>query len=127
MLLRDHRGPTAAQVLFMASPAFSRSNQPYFSKPNSKNILMMILRSTPPSPFGRKVKLAASVLGLSKDIKVEGADTNNVNDSIRQQNPLGKIPTLVLDDGTTLFDSRVIIEYLDHIAGGGKVIPQESK
>jgi glutathione S-transferase len=42
---------------------------------------MMILRSTPPSPFGRKVKLAASVLGLSSDIKVEPADTNDTNDS----------------------------------------------
>ena len=88
---------------------------------------MMILRSTPPSPFGRKVRLAASVLGLSGDIKVEPADPNDANDSIRQQNPLGKIPTLVLEDGTTLFDSRVIVEYLDHRAGGGKIIPQESK
>jgi glutathione S-transferase len=87
---------------------------------------MMILRSTPPSPFGRKVRLAASVLGFAKDIKVEPADPNDINDSIRQQNPLGKIPTLVLEDGTTLFDSRVIIEYLDHRAGGGKIIPQES-
>ena len=88
---------------------------------------MMILRSTPPSPFGRKVKLAASVLGLSGDIKVEPADPNDANDSIRQQNALGKIPTLVLDDGTTLFDSRVIVEYLDHRAGGGKIIPQDPK
>ena len=88
---------------------------------------MMILRSTPPSPFGRKVRLAASVLGISGDIKVEPADPNDANDSIRQQNALGKIPTLVLEDGTTLFDSRVIVEYLDHRAGGGKIIPQESK
>lgn len=88
---------------------------------------MMILRSTPPSPFGRKVRLAASVLGLSSDIKVQPADPNDANDSIRQQNALGKIPTLVLEDGTTLFDSRVIVEYLDHRAGGGKIIPQESK
>ena len=88
---------------------------------------MMILRSTPPSPFGRKVKLAASVLGLSGDIKVEPADLNDANDSIRQQNALGKIPTLVLEDGTTLFDSRVIVEYLDHRAGGGKIVPQEPK
>ena len=88
---------------------------------------MMILRSTPPSPFGRKVKLAASVLGLSGDIKVEPADTNDANDSLCQQNALGKIPTLVLEDGTTLFDSRVIVEYLDHRAGGGKIIPQEPK
>src|SRR6478609_10700521 len=84
---------------------------------------MMILRSTPPSPFGRKVKLAASVLGLSGDIKVEPADTNDANDSLRQQNALGKIPTLVLEDGTTLFDSRVIVEYLDHRAGSGRIIP----
>jgi glutathione S-transferase len=88
---------------------------------------MMILRSTPPSPFGRKVNLAASVLGLSGDIKVEPADLNDTNDSIRQQNALGKIPTLVLEDGTALFDSRVILEYLDHRAGGGKIIPQEPK
>ena len=41
---------------------------------------MMILRSTPPSPFGRKVRLAASVLGISGDIKVEPADPNDAND-----------------------------------------------
>jgi len=86
---------------------------------------MMILRSVPPSPFGRKVKIAASVLGLSDQIKVEAADTNNTSDSLRQQNPLGKIPVLVLDDGSTLYDSRVILEYLDHRAGGGKIIPGE--
>jgi glutathione S-transferase len=105
----------------------SRSNKPDSAQQNPKNIPMMILRSTPPSPFGRKVRLAASVLSLSGDIKVEPADTNDANDSIRQQNALGKIPTLVLEDGTTLFDSRVIVEYLDHRAGGGKIIPQESK
>jgi glutathione S-transferase len=86
---------------------------------------MMILRSVPPSPFGRKVKLAASVLGLSKEIKIETADTNDAGDTLRKQNPLGKLPTLVLEDGATLFDSRVILEYLDHKAGGGKIIPAE--
>ena len=88
---------------------------------------MMILRSTPPSPFGRKVKLAASVLGLSGEIKVEPADTNDDSDSLRRQNPVGKIPVLVLEDGSTLYDSRVILEYLDHRAGGGKIIPQDPK
>jgi glutathione S-transferase len=88
---------------------------------------MMILRSTPPSPFGRKIRLAASVLGLSGDIKVEPADTNDPGDPLRRQNPVGKIPTLVLEDGATLFDSRVILEYLDHRAGGGKIIPNEPK
>jgi glutathione S-transferase len=85
----------------------------------------MILRSSPPSPFGRKVKIAAALLGI--EFKVEPTDTNDPADPIRQQNPIGKIPTLVLDDGTTLFDSRVILEYLDHVAGGGRIIPQEPK
>jgi glutathione S-transferase len=86
---------------------------------------MMILRSTPASPFGRKVHIAASLLGLIGDIRIEPADPNDAGDSIRRQNPLGKIPTLILEDGSTLFDSRVILEYLDHRAGGGKIIPQE--
>src|SRR5688572_25600102 len=87
----------------------------------------MILRTTPPSPFGRKVLLAASVLGLSDKIETQRADPADETDTLRRQNPVGKIPILVLDDGTTLFDSRVILEYLDHIAGGGKIIPAEPK
>jgi len=87
---------------------------------------MMILRSTPSSPFGRKVNIAAGVLNLTGDITIEPANLTDVADSVRRQNPLGKIPTLVLDDGTALFDSRVILEYLDHRAGGGKIIPCET-
>lgn len=83
----------------------------------------LILRSSPASPFGRKVKISATLLGLSDKIDIVVADTTDPNEALRQQNPLGKIPTLVLADGTTLFDSRVIVEYLDHLAGGGKVIP----
>src|SRR6202000_349119 len=88
---------------------------------------MMILRSLPPSPFARKCFLAASVLDLTSEIKLEKADTNDEADSLRVQNPLGKMPALVLEDGSTLFDSRVIVEYLDHRAGGGKIIPSEMK
>jgi glutathione S-transferase len=87
---------------------------------------MMILRTSPPSPFGRKVLLAASLLGLSKEMTIEKADPSDAADTLRGQNPVGKIPILILDDGTTLFDSRVILEYLDHRAGGGKIIPSES-
>jgi glutathione S-transferase len=85
---------------------------------------MMILRSAPASPYGRKVKISASLLGLSDQIKVVEADTNDPKEALRDQNPLGKIPTLVLEDGQTLFDSRVIVEYLDAAAGGGKLIPR---
>jgi glutathione S-transferase len=86
---------------------------------------MMILRSSPPSPFGRKVKLALGILGFDKEVTVETADPTDVNDSIRKQNPLGKIPALIIEDGTVLYDSPVILEYLDHRAGGGKIIPNE--
>jgi glutathione S-transferase len=86
---------------------------------------MMILRTAPASPFGRKVRVAASLLGLEDEIAIEQADTMNAADSLRRQNPLGKIPVLITEDGTTLFDSRVILEYLDHRAGGGRIIPSE--
>jgi glutathione S-transferase len=88
---------------------------------------MMILRSAPPSPFGRKVRIAASLLGLAGDIEVQPTDTTDPTDSIRKQNPLGKIPVLIVEDGTAYYDSRVILEYLDHRAGGGRIIPAEAK
>jgi glutathione S-transferase len=84
---------------------------------------MLILRSSPTSPFGRKVRIAAAVLELSDRIEVVAADTNDPEDTLRLQNPLGKIPTLILEDGRALYDSRVIVEYLDALAGGGKIIP----
>jgi glutathione S-transferase len=86
----------------------------------------MILRSSPSSPFVRKVRIAAAILGLEGDIKIEPADTVDPSDSVRRQNPLGKIPALILADGTTLYDSRVILEYLDHRAGGGRIFPREA-
>lgn len=77
----------------------------------------MILHSSPASPFGRKVKIAAKVLGLWDRIEVVATDTMDPADPIRRQNPLGKIPALVTPEGT-LYDSRVIVEYLDHLAPG---------
>ncbi len=84
---------------------------------------MMILRSSSASPFVRKVRIAAAVLGLAKHIEIVPADTSDPTDVLRVQNPLGKIPTLVLADGRAIYDSAVILEYLDHLAGGGKIIP----
>jgi len=86
---------------------------------------VLTLRSSPSSPFVRKVRIAASVLGLDREIGLAPADTMNASDTVRLQNPLGKIPSLVLEDGTVLFDSRVILEYLDHRAGGGRIIPTD--
>jgi glutathione S-transferase len=87
---------------------------------------MMILRSGPASPFARKVRIAASVLGLSSQIELRKVDLEDPADSLREQNPLGKIPVLVAEDGNAYYDSPVIVEYLDHVAGGGKIIPNDA-
>ncbi|GAB2468878.1 glutathione S-transferase [Comamonas humi] len=84
---------------------------------------MLSLRTSIASPFGRKVRIAVEVLGLQEFVRLDPADTSDASDSLRQQNPLGKVPTLVLPDGQALFDSRVIIEYLDLMDGRGILIP----
>jgi len=83
----------------------------------------VLLRVTPLSPFGRKVRMAVSHLGLWDRIETVKADPMDPADALRRDNPLGKIPTLITDDGKPVFDSRVILEYLDHVAGGGRIIP----
>lgn len=87
---------------------------------------MMILRTSPSSPFGRQIQLATSILHLSDRVRVEDADTTDPEDTLRLQNPLGKIPVLINDDGMALYDSRVILEYLDFVAGGEKLVPQDT-
>ena len=80
----------------------------------------MKLYSHPVSPFARKCRVIAHELGLKLDIvHIESA---RKDDNLRKVNPLKQIPVLVLDDGSTLFDSAVICEYLSH-AGGGKFYP----
>ncbi|WP_421700287.1 glutathione S-transferase family protein [Ancylobacter sp.] len=81
----------------------------------------MKLRSSPLSPFGRKVKIGAILCDIHLD--VVPADTTDPTDSLREQNPLGKIPVLLREDGPAIYDSRVIVEYLDMVAGGGVLIP----
>lgn len=85
----------------------------------------MILRSAPASPFGRKCKISASALGIIGQLEITRANPNDPDDPISGENPLGKIPALILDDGAILYDSRVICEYFDHLAGGGKLIPTD--
>jgi glutathione S-transferase len=85
---------------------------------------LWVLRSTLTSPFGRKVRMAAAVLGLTERYRLEPADTQNETDTLRQQNPLGKMPCLLLDDGAALYDSRVIIEFLQEQAGSDQLLPK---
>ena len=70
------------------------------------------------SPFARKVRIAAREAGLISRIQEVDTAVSPVapNADLAAANPLTKIPALVLEDGTTLFDSRVICEYLDSLA-----------
>jgi glutathione S-transferase len=88
---------------------------------------MLTVRTSFSSPFGRKARIAVGVLGLDDKVKAEPASTQDDADPVRKQNPLGKVPVLILEDGSTLYDSPVILEYLDHLAGGGKIIPTDFK
>lgn len=83
----------------------------------------LVLRSTLTSPFGRKVRMAIDVLGLTNRIVLVPADTLDENDTLRQQNPLGKLPCLLLGDGTAIYGSAVIIEFLQEIAGDETLLP----
>ena len=85
----------------------------------------MLLRCSLTSPFGRKIQVAARHLGLIDQIELVPADTLDPNDPLRQDNPLGKMPVMILDDGRRIYDSRVILEHLDHLAGGGRVLPTD--
>lgn len=86
----------------------------------------MQLRFSPTSPYVRKVRIVAAVLGLADDTALVATDTLNPDDPIGGVNPLGKVPALTLDDGTTIYDSRVICEYLDALAGG-KLAPADAR
>lgn len=81
-----------------------------------------VLRSTPTSPFGRKVRMAIDVLGLSGRVAITPADPLDESDTLRQQNPLGKMPCLVLADGSTIYDSGIIIEYLQDVVGTDQLL-----
>ncbi|MGA2187926.1 MAG: glutathione S-transferase [Steroidobacteraceae bacterium] len=72
------------------------------------------------SPFVRKCLVTARELGLHERIELVPAVPHPVNRdaAIVAHNPLGKAPTLIADDGTVLYDSRVICEYLDALANG---------
>lgn len=89
----------------------------------------MTLHWSPKSPFVRKVMIAAHELGLTDRIvlKRSVAAMKSVNPAIMADNPLGKIPTLVLEDGTAIMDSLVICDYFDGLVGGGRLFPVEPK
>jgi len=87
--------------------------------------MKMTLHYAPVSPFARKVRMVALETGLDRDIEphVITVSPVNPNSELARDNPLMKVPTLITADGTALFDSRVICEYLDALHKGRKLFP----
>lgn len=85
----------------------------------------MKLTFSPASPFARKVRIAAIETGLIDKIEFTPATVapGQANEEYSKITPLKKLPVLILDNGDVILDSYVIVEYLDELAGGGKLIP----
>ena len=85
---------------------------------------MMKLLFSPASPYARKVTITAAVKGVADQIETVPTDTFPlVNEDLRRENPLSKIPVLITEDGARIFDSHVICEYLDTLAPEPRLFP----
>lgn len=87
----------------------------------------MKLRYSPTSPFVRKVRVAAIETGLDEAIERVPSDPYKREDVEGSPNPLGKVPCLETDDGLVLYDSPVIVEYLDGLHAGARLIPESGR
>lgn len=85
----------------------------------------MKLLGSVPSPFTRKVRIVLAEKRV--ECAFEQVEVMAAGSPVPMHNPLGKIPVLVLDDGSTLYDSRVIAEFLDTVSPMGRLIPEESR
>ncbi len=85
----------------------------------------MKLLGSAPSPYTRKVRIVLAEKKIDCDFEV--VDVNPPENPVNAHNALGKVPTLVLDDGTALFDSRVIVEFLDNVSPLARLIPDENR
>jgi glutathione S-transferase len=85
----------------------------------------MKLRHAAASPFVRKVLVAAHELALVGRIELEPTNVSpvRINETLAPENPLMKVPSFVTDHGEVLYDSPVICEYLDSLAGSGLLFP----
>jgi glutathione S-transferase len=77
------------------------------------------------SPFVRKARVVLAEKRIDYEMQVDIPWSEDTK--VPEYNPLGKVPVLLLDDGTSLFDSRVIVEYLDTLTPLGRLIPEGSR
>ena len=82
----------------------------------------MELKFAPVSPYVRKVMVVAHEAGVAERIRLTPVKTREEPQAILPFNPLAKVPALVLDDGSTIYDSPVICEYLDAEFGGHRLL-----
>ena len=115
-------------------PARRRDHRVRGAKPRALSLARLKRRTpamklyhSPASPFVRKALVAAHELGLADGIEIVPVAMTPVKGvpALNEENPLGKIPALVLDDGTALYDSPVICEYLDTRHDGAPLFPAE--
>jgi glutathione S-transferase len=85
----------------------------------------MRLFGSPASPYTRKVRIVLAEKRI--DCELDLVDVNAPDNPVLAHNPLSKIPTLLLDDGTSLFDSRVIVEFLDNASPIARLIPADKR
>ena len=84
----------------------------------------MKLIGSPTSPYVRKVRMVMAEKKLDFQLVVEDPWSG---DAVLKANPLGKVPCLVMEGGEAVFDSRVIVEYLDTLSPVGKLIPASGR
>lgn len=84
---------------------------------------MLKLHHNPASPYARKVVVLAHETGQAQDVEIMPIKVWEEGDRLRADNPLAKIPTLILEDGSALYDSGVICRYLDSRHNGAKMFP----
>nr|MBL8412589.1 glutathione S-transferase N-terminal domain-containing protein [Dechloromonas sp.] len=77
------------------------------------------------SPFARKVRIVLAEKKIEYDFVIDSPWL--ANSQVANVNPLGKIPVLLLDDETPLFDSRVIVEYIDNVTPNNKLFPAPNR
>jgi len=85
----------------------------------------MKLIGTPSSPYTRKVRVVLAEKRIDYDFEIHNPSEPATR--VPEFNPLGKVPVLVMDDGTSIFDSRVIVEYLDGVSPVARLIPETSR
>lgn len=85
----------------------------------------MKLLGTPTSPYVRKARIVLAEKKIDYDFIINSP--SEAGNSVSAHNPLGKVPVLLLDDESTLYDSRVIVEYLDTVSPNNRLIPASGR